>query len=265
MDQYLQTDNSRLCFSSFGETNQETILFIHGFPLSKETWEEQVKFLSPYFRIVTYDLCGLGNSSNETGFVTIDSHVADLIAILDFLKLKKVNLIGLSMGGYIALRAINLFPERFKSVILSNTRADADSNEVKEKRFAQIAALTSGGHADFAQGTSMALFSEDFRKTNFDKPLNLKKYILSQSKIGLCGNIMAMASRQDANSFLAKINLPVLVITGDNDNVIPNKEGLKMKTLIPEAQIYQIKEAGHLSNIEQPVVFSKKVKEFFES
>lgn len=265
MDQYLKTENSRICLSSYGETNKETILFIHGFPLSKETWEEQVKFLSPYFRIVTYDLCGLGNSTNETGFVTIDSHVADLIAILDFLKLKRVNLVGLSMGGYIALRAVNLFPERFKSLILSNTRADADSNEAKEKRFAQIASLSNGGHATFAKDTSMALYSEEFRKKNFDKPLQLKELILRQSKNGLCGNILAMASRQDANEFLAKIKLPVLVITGDKDKVIPHKEGLKMKTLIPGAKLYQIKEAGHLSNIEQPVVFSKKIKEFLVS
>jgi pimeloyl-ACP methyl ester carboxylesterase len=265
MEHFLQTRNTTLCYLDEGNKDRHPLVFVHAFPLTKESWELQAAALSDDYRILRYDIAGLGKSLINDCTLTMDTHVSNLISLLDHCQIGKCTLIGLSMGGYIALHAISKYPERFQSIILANTRADADSNKAKEKRFGQIELIKNGGISQFAETLAAALLSEQYRTRDPGKYQELITLIKSQPSDGLCSNIAAMASRLDFTETLFQINIPTLVITSDNDSVIPIEEGEKIGKAIPHTQLVQIGNAGHLSNLEQPVTFSRCIREFVGS
>src|SRR5579885_2730904 len=121
------------------------VVFLHAFPLSSRMWDGQVALVSPHARVITYDIRGHGKSPVGDGQYTIEGHVDDLIALLDERRIAKAVLVGLSMGGYIALRALERNPDRIQAVALCDTRSDTDSNETRLKRAAQIRALQESG------------------------------------------------------------------------------------------------------------------------
>src|SRR5258708_7647613 len=109
------------------------IVFLHGFPFSQAMWEPQVAVLSKG-QAVTYDIRGHGQAPVGDGLYTIELFVDDLIALLDERKIPKAILCGLSMGGYIALRAVERESHRVAGLVLADTRSEADPNEGKIKR-----------------------------------------------------------------------------------------------------------------------------------
>ena len=90
--------------SMLGTNSQDPpIVLIHGFPFALEMWNPQIEFLKDKYRVIAYDIRGHGNSDDGDGQYTIEFFVDDLMALLDYLKIPKATLCGLSMGGYIAL------------------------------------------------------------------------------------------------------------------------------------------------------------------
>ena len=153
-----------ISFFVSGPVNATPIVFIHGFPFNREMWQPQVEFLEKSYRVITYDLRGHGKSTVGDGQYFMEYFVDDFITLLNHLKIASAVICGFSMGGYIALRAIERYPEKFKGLILADTRSEADSNEAKLKRAAGLMAIKSQGMALFAEGfLKMALAPETFK------------------------------------------------------------------------------------------------------
>ena len=147
-----------------GSDNGTVIIFIHGFPFNKSMWDKQTAALKDNYRVIAYDVRGHGSSEAGMGNISIDLFVADLICLMDTLKLAKVVLCGLSMGGYIALKAIEKFPKRFEALILSDTQCAADTDEAKAKRLKTIEHIKEISVEEFAEESIKNLFApESFR------------------------------------------------------------------------------------------------------
>src|SRR5258708_10049293 len=114
-----------------GKSASKPIVLVHGFPFTHEMWKPQIQALKSEFRVISYDLRGLGQSEHGKRPYPLEFFVDDLIGLLDKLKIEKTALCGLSMGGYVALRAVERNPERFSSLVLCDTRPEADGNEAK--------------------------------------------------------------------------------------------------------------------------------------
>lgn len=125
-------------YNDSGPDNAKAIIFIHGFPFNKSMWDKQAAALKGNYRVIAYDVRGHGNTDAADGIFSIDLFVDDLINLMDKLKLVKVVLCGLSMGGYIALKAIEKFPQRFEALVLSDTQCAADTKEARSKRLKTI-------------------------------------------------------------------------------------------------------------------------------
>ena len=110
-------------YSDDGNENDSVIVFIHGFPLDKSMWKGQIENLRNKYRVITYDVRGFGNSDPGEEELSIDLFASDLKLFLNALNLNKVILCGFSMGGYIALRAIEKFPELFDELAPLATRS----------------------------------------------------------------------------------------------------------------------------------------------
>jgi len=114
--------NNNIYYVDYGPKDAMPIILVHAFPLSHNLWDSQIQVLTAEHRVITYDIRGHGESDVGDGQYTIELFVDDLMELLDHLQITKTIICGLSMGGYIALRAQELHPERFSALILCDTR-----------------------------------------------------------------------------------------------------------------------------------------------
>ncbi len=238
------------------------VVFIHGFPFSKEMWKPQVEALKKEHYVITYDVRGHGKSDVGDGQYSVEYFVDDLIGLLDHMKLSSVVVAGLSMGGYIALRAIERNPERFRGLVLCDTRSEPDNNEGKIKRAAQAKTVKSDGMKNFAEGFLKAVFYEKSFQSQPDAVAEIKTIIENSSPAAVAGTLMALAARTDTTSSLYAIKVPTLILVGQHDNVTPPSASHAMKDKIPGAELYVIPNAAHMSNMENAEEFNKRLLGF---
>ena len=247
-----------------GRNNSKPIVFIHGFPYDHLMWKDQFEEFRKNYLCVSYDIRGLGESSAGDGQFTMETFVDDLERIIDELMLEKPVLCGLSMGGYISLRAMERFQNKFSALILCDTKSEADNNEGKLKRTAAIKQINSGKFDEFIEAFVRNCFSKRFVK---DNSVNYRKVVdrsKKNSPVGVKGCMLAMLGRTDTTENLNKIILPTLVLCGSEDKLSPPDVMKSMSDKIPKASFVLIQNAGHMTPIEQPEEVNKAIKEFLE-
>jgi len=258
----MNTKINNLSVFTSGNENNLPIIFVHGFPFDHFMWDAQVKELSKEYFCVTYDIRGLGESPAGDGQFTIESFVDDLETIINKLKLKMPVLCGLSMGGYISLRAIERMEKKFSAVILCDTKALADDNEGKLKRAAGIKLINDEGVEKFVSQFVPICFSENFmskNKAEYEKVMNRSK---SSSPVGVKGCLLAMAGRTDTTSYLSSISIPALIICGEEDKLTPQEVMRKMADKINGSNFIVANEAGHMVPIEKASFVNEKIVGF---
>ena len=238
------------------------IVLIHGFPFSKEMWKPQVEALKKEYYVITYDVRGHGASDVGDGQYAVEYFVDDLIALLDHLKLSKIIVAGLSMGGYIALRAVERNPERFRGLVLADTRSEADGNEGKIKRAVQAKTVKTDGMQKFAGTFLSAVFYPRTFETNPQAIEMIRKIIERSSPIAVAGTLLALAARTDTTSSLFSMTIPTLILVGQHDALTPPSASHAMKDKIPNAEIHVLPKSGHMSNLENSEDFNRHLLNF---
>lgn len=241
------------------------VVFIHGFPFSKEMWKPQIDALKKDHYLITYDVRGHGASDVGDGQYTVECFVDDLIGLLDHVKVSRAVVVGLSMGGYIALRAIERNPERFRALVLCDTRSEADGNEGKIKRAQQAKTVKSGGMKKFAETFLKAVFHEATFQTNPQAVEMIRDMIERSSPLAVAGTLTALAARTDTTSSLYNIKVPTLIVVGKHDMLTPPSASHAMKEKIPSAALHIIPGAAHLSNLENPEEFNARLEKFLKA
>ncbi len=204
-----------------GNSQNQPIIFLHGFPYDHTMWKAQIDILSEKYFCVTYDIRGLGESPVGDGQFTMESFVDDLEMIINKLKLDKSILCGLSMGGYISLRALERMEQVFSAVILCDTRSEADNNEGKLKRAAAIKRINNEGLIPFTKDFITNCFGDYYKqnlKDEFEKRIKISSEF---NPVGVKGSLLAMLGRNDTTDYLNKIKIPTLVLCGDQDALTP--------------------------------------------
>jgi pimeloyl-ACP methyl ester carboxylesterase len=245
-----------------GNNESKTILFVHGFPFDHTMWQTQVDEFSKDYKCVSYDIRGLGESPAGDGQFTMESFVDDLEIILEELKLNRPILCGLSMGGYISLRALERMQESFSAAILCDTRSEADNNEGKLKRAAGIKRINKEGLAPFVKDFITNCFGDDFKQNRKEALQNIIEKSLQFNPVGVKGGLFAMLSRSDTTTSLGKINIPTLLICGEQDTLTPPSVMKDMFHKINKAEFAEIPKAGHMTPIENPQMVNKAIRDF---
>ncbi len=239
-----------------------SVIFIHGFPFSSTMWKGQLEALPLQFNGIAYDIPGFGKSVAAHNFLSIDFFARNLLGLLDSLKVKNPILCGISMGGYIALRAAQISPKEIKGLVLADTNAIADPDEGKLKRFATIEQIQNGGKAEFANGFIKNVFCEKSIASAHPAINLIEEIILSTSDTTLCAAQLALASRTDTSSFLIDINVPALIIRGSDDKLMTPAQASQLHENISGATFASIADAGHLPNLENPEQFNSHLNAF---
>jgi 3-oxoadipate enol-lactonase len=252
-------------YLDLGERSAIPIILIHGFPFSHEMWEPQIEALKDNFRVVAYDIRGLGKSDVGDGQYTLEMFVDDLITLMDHLGLKRAVWCGLSMGGYIALRAMERNPERCCGLVLCDTTSIADSDEAKLRRASAIKTVKREGIKTYAAGVVKSLFAT---QTFVRRPIAVditRRIVEANSPIGICGALLAMAARTDTTASLKRISVPTLILVGELDTITPPALAEQIHELIPESVLHLIPDAAHLSNLENSEEFNRLLLSFLRN
>ncbi len=239
------------------------LILLHAFPLSSEMWRPQIEALSDGFHVIAPDLPGFGKSPDFESDPSIDHMANAVMALLQQLKItEKIILGGLSMGGYTALAFARLFPESLRALILCDTRAESDDETGKANRNKMIATVESEGTAPIIQQMLPKLLGETSQKEREGVVKTIHDLASQQSASAIANALRALRDRPDASDLLPQITVPTLVIVGEEDTITPTVMAQNLADKIPNAKLEIIPQAGHLSNIEQPELFNRALREF---
>lgn len=233
------------------------ILWIHGFPLSSSMYEQQLEIRG--VQHVMPDLPGFGQSRPQGDDVSIDGYARLCIEILDQRGIDRAVIAGFSMGGYIALAFARLAPERMSALILIDTRETADTEEARKGRYESIEKVKKEGIAPIVESMLpkmlTPLASGEMRK-------RVREIMSSSSPEGVIAALRAMATRPDSTPHLAKINVPTMIIVGEQDPITPPADAERMMAAISGSRLVRIDGAAHLSNYEKAAEVNRAVASF---
>lgn len=251
----------QLAFEQYGNGNP--IIFLHAFPFNRNMWQPQIEFfVSKNFKLIVPDLPGFGESQTTSQINKMEKIAISVAELTDSLRIKKASICGISMGGYVALNLFRLFPKKFSFLILCDTNSTADSEEIRNNRFRLIEKIEKNGMKAVSDSILEKLLSEHTLKNNKSLVEKIHNQILNADKLGTIAALKGMAKRMDHTFILNKINLPTLLIFGEDDKITDLKTAEKLNNQIPNSKIKIIKNCGHLSNLEKPTEFNIALAEF---
>lgn len=227
------------------------LILLHGFPLSSDIWRAQVDGLSDKCRVITPDLRGHGKSPAPEGAYEMETMARDVFALLDSLGIGKAVLMGHSMGGYVTLAAAKLAPERFLGLGLISSQAAADTDEARQGRFKLIEKVAAEGSAPVAAAMIPKLFAPDGR-TPESVVEEVRQIMLKSPPMGIIGALKGMAARENTEAVLAKMTVPVLLVAGEKDQIIPPARSRALAAAVRRASLTILDKAGHMPMLEDP-------------
>ncbi len=242
------------------------VLLVHAFPLRAQMWEPQMESLGDRWRFIAPDLMGFGGSHapEDAAGYSVDSFAGDLKAVLDELGIDRVVLVGLSLGGYVALAFLRKYRSAVTALVLADTRAEADAPENIAKRTSQQGIVREQGIGALTEGLIGALLGEPTREKKPDV-VETVRGLMENPAAGYAGALEAMKGRPDSTPDLTSIDVPTLIVVGENDTLTPPELSRKMHEHIGASRLVVIPEAGHLSNLEAPEAFNGALAEFLSS
>ena len=251
----------RLAYESAG--SGPTVVFMHGIGGNRSNWREQLTALAPDFHALAWDARGYGDSEDYPEDLAFPMFAADLLRLLDHLGVAQAHLVGLSMGGRIALDFYEVHPARVASLVLCDTFPGYDASITAEQREQFIRSrqqplLDGKAPRDIAPVVAPTLLSKNAT------PASLQRLVDSMTALHKDSYLKAIAAmtRYEPVAKLAEIKVPTLVICGDEDQLTPPAVSQEMANAIPGARLAILEAAGHLSNIEQPAPFNTVLREF---
>jgi pimeloyl-ACP methyl ester carboxylesterase len=238
------------------------VVLLHGFPLSSEMWIPIRTAVEQAARLITPDLRGFGGSDRPHGDYAMETLADDVLRLADRLKLERFVLGGHSMGGYVALRLAAASPERLGGLILIDTRASADTPDGKVRRAIAIEKVRRGEAAAFLGEFVPSLLGESTRQRAPRLAGELRAIAAEVPDHVLVGCLAGMRDRPDSTDVLTRLDVPALVIVGQEDAIAPPEVAHTMAAALPRARLALIPLAGHTPSVERPIPTAEAVLSF---
>lgn len=237
------------------------ILLLHAFPLDASMWAPQVGLFGPDIPVVAPSLPGFGGEKPAGNTMTMAEAATHAANAARDAGITSAMVVGLSMGGYVALELWRQQPDLVAGLVLANTKAEADDAAAKERREQLAARLRSEG-SEFLVAAPPPLLSE-----NAHSALNrlVRNIIAAQPADSIAAASLGMGARVDSTSDLERIAVPTLVISSSGDTLIPAAATKPLADGIANARFEVIAGAGHLSNLEAPPAFNSLLIEHWNT
>ncbi len=242
------------------------LVFLHAATLTHETWAAQVAHFAPRHPVLAYDCRNHGNSTLTPGDHDLETHAEDLLTLLEALELtgkRRPVLIGLSMGGMIAMRAALRSAEAARALVLVNTTSQGwYPPEERDEARAALEQLTPERFNYWAGLWEETFFTPAFRAAHPEYMAEWRNRYRAQSLEQYREAMLGLLERRDITEHLGIIDCPTLVLGAAADVTIPPQLAEKLAKAIPGAELQILPEGAHLCNEEQPAAFNAAVETF---
>jgi 3-oxoadipate enol-lactonase len=240
------------------------VIFLHGLGATKEVWEPQIAHFSQDYCAIAWDMRGYGGSDDFDGPIRFATDVADdLLRVLTAASVASAHLVGLSMGGFIAQCFYHRYPDRVRSLVLADNFESFPRLLSPERLAGFLNArrdplLQGSLPSDVAQETAAALLASDA------DPTARSRFVAILSSMRPAAYIKAMEAlaREDSVARPATIRVPTCVLVGEEDRLTPPASCRALADLIQGSEFHAIPRAGHMTNLEQPEMFNRIVRDF---
>lgn len=255
-------NDTKLYYEVAGEGHP--LLLIHGGLVDRRLWDDQFSVFAEYFRVIRFDLRAFGNSDVPTKPY---SYIEDVRALLEFLGVEKTYIMGLSMGGAIAIDFTLAYPHMVDALIpVASAVSGFQMSEQTWQQIQVIDALVENGDIAEAVELENILWTDGpWRRPQQVNPLvRAKVYEMNMHNYSLQSSDMPepTVAEQPALSRLAEISVPTLIIVGNEDLIDIQELAERITNDIPGAKKMVIPDAAHHLNMEQPALFNHIVLDF---
>ncbi|MDP9280990.1 MAG: alpha/beta hydrolase [Chloroflexota bacterium] len=231
------------------------LVLIHAFPLSGAMWEHERRALRDAADpIIAPSLPGFGGTAVPRGDLTMDDYADSIVAAMDAAKIERAAVAGLSMGGYVAFALWRRHRDRVERLFLADTRAEADTEDARDKRLRLAALIREHGIEALLKTPPQWL------RTGSPHWDPLLKMIRTQPPEAVAQGSIAMAHRPDSRPDLPTIDVPTAVVVGEHDAITPLEMSQAMSSEIPGATLSIIPGAGHIANLEASTAFEAALR-----
>jgi len=220
------------------------LVLLHGYPLDHHLWDDVVPLLEDTFDVIVPDLRGFGESTIADSSPTVEDYASDIAGLLDHLGIQKTAIVGHSMGGYVALAFARLYPDRLTGLGLVSSQVLADPPDRKEGRYKSAKDVSENG-IDSVVATMTPKFTANEKLQAF-----ARASMEQQQPTAYIGALKAMAERPDSTPLLASLEIPVVVVHGTSDALIPVDRAREVKAALPQAHLVEISGVGHIPMME---------------
>ena len=263
---------------SDGHSGLQPIVFVNSLGSDLTIWDGVVSELGSTYHCLRYDKRGHGLSDAPPdtqaprvrralpsthplrGAYTLEKHTRDLVGVMDEFGVERAAIVGISVGGLIALQAASRHPERVRALVLCDTAARIGTEEGWNER---IEAIRQEGLAALAPSIAARWFAPSFpteEPATFRGHVNMLGRSAAEGYLGTC----AMLRDTDLGGSLGSIRCPALVVTGDHDVATPPVMGRALAAVLEHGRFAPIADAGHLPCVEQPEALAGLIRDFLE-
>ena len=246
----IRSGDATIVYHSMGDG--PPVVLLHPFPTNHEFWMPIAPRLANRYRLILPDLRGHGDSDVGDGPATMEKHAADLARVMDDADIGRAPLVGVSIGGYALFEFWRKSRGRVAALALCNTKATADPAEARAARLQAADDVIVRGTEGFFETMIQRLLGKTTRETRPDLVDGARSMMCKMSAEDVAQVQRGMADRPDSIRTLKTINVPTLVVTGDEDILTGLNEAEVIHHHIPGSRLRVIPKAGHFSPWERP-------------
>ena len=258
----LTSDDAEIVYEVRGDG--PPVVLLHPFPVHHEFWFPAAQALESRYRLILPDLRGHGDSGIGEGAATMAKHAADIARVCDQEGVGRAVFIGVSIGGYVLFEFWRRYRGRVAALGLCNTRAQAETPESRAARLQAAADVLERGVEPFIETMIPKLFGKTTIQTRPDLVDATRHMILKMSPLDINLVQRGMAERPDSVDTLKTINVPTMVLAGDEDVATPVPQAELMRHNIAGAEMKLIARAGHYAAFEQAEEVGRILRQFLD-
>jgi 3-oxoadipate enol-lactonase len=240
------------------------LILLHAFPSCHEMWVPVTQPLAQRYRVVLPDLRAHGRSTVGEGIATMEKHADDLAALCKQEGIGKAAFAGISIGGYILFEFWRRYRQHIGALVLLNTRAGADTEDARATRLRSADQALERGPEQFLADTLPKLLGETTQRNRKDLVEAARHSMRFMTAEKIAAVQRGMAARPDSTPTLSTIDVPTLVIAGEEDTSAPPAESTRIQQGITGSKLHIIPRAGHYTCLEQPDEVTRLLRQFLD-
>jgi 3-oxoadipate enol-lactonase len=241
------------------------VILLHPFPVDHEFWLAAAQALISRYRVILPDLRGHGESGIGEGPAAMEKHAADFARVMDDAELGRAAMVGVSIGGYALFEFWRRYRGRAAALVLMNTKATPDTTDARNARLQAATDVLDHGTEAFLEALLLKLIGEATRQARPDLVEAARKMMQKMSPEDVSLTQRGMAARPDSIETLKTINVPTLIVAGEEDVLTSVADAEVMRQHISGSQLQLIAKAGHYAAFERPEEAGRILRQFLDS